>query len=617
MLENVKQKSLEKKEKQILIILFMPIMFLLGIVPLIVRLKEVQASQIVHEVFREQQFIDFYSQYKAVFILASSIVMMLILFLLFDKYKLKKDKKITMYIIITAIFIAFTVLSTLFSDYKDIAMWGVPDRAEGMVIIFCYTIMMLYTLYAFQNAECYKYIIYSLGLLVIISTIIGISQYMGMDLLVSNIGKQLIIPNEFAEIRERLMTNIQKARVTATMYNPNYIGSFTAMMIPLFMTLAFFVKGKIEKIFLSIIALSSLSLLFGSGSRAGILGTIGAIILLGVIFLKKAWSKKRLIFPILIGILTIVVGLGIATKGIMLYKTTSLLADSLQIFKPVNNDVDYRDYLPIRDLIISEGKLIIITQEEKLTLESTPEGISFTDKKENEVEYQLEKNIYFTQDSRFIDLKFEAFFKADDTSKLSGIGLVYKNRGLFAFQITDQEGIYLVDSFTQQKTEIDFPETLGFKGKEKIGSSRGYLWSRSLPMIKNTFFIGHGPDTYVLEFPQQDYLGKYYALGDPNKVVDKPHNLYLQMAINQGGIALASFISLMLIYIINSFKMYALKVYYKKEEIIGIATLASIVGYLIAGVFNDSVVSVAPIFWILLGMGIAINYINVHDKVEV
>ncbi len=39
----------------------------------------------------------------------------------------------------------------------------------------------------------------------------------------------------------------------------------------------------------------------------------------------------------------------------------------------------------------------------------------------------------------------------------------------------------------------------------------------------------------------------------------------------------------------------------------GLACFAAFCGYAAAGVFNDSVVSVAPVFWVLLGLGIGIN----------
>ena len=42
----------------------------------------------------------------------------------------------------------------------------------------------------------------------------------------------------------------------------------------------------------------------------------------------------------------------------------------------------------------------------------------------------------------------------------------------------------------------------------------------------------------------------------------------------------------------------------------GAAVMLGIIGYLAAGLFNDSVVHVAPVFWILLGTGVALNTIN-------
>ena len=39
----------------------------------------------------------------------------------------------------------------------------------------------------------------------------------------------------------------------------------------------------------------------------------------------------------------------------------------------------------------------------------------------------------------------------------------------------------------------------------------------------------------------------------------------------------------------------------------------AIIGYLVAGIFNDSAVSVAPIFWLLLGTGI--NLLKRNEKI--
>ena len=55
---------------------------------------------------------------------------------------------------------------------------------------------------------------------------------------------------------------------------------------------------------------------------------------------------------------------------------------------------------------------------------------------------------------------------------------------------------------------------------ERLGSGRGYIWSRSIPLIKQAGFMGLGADTYPEYFPQNDFKGKdatlvYYKLERP------------------------------------------------------------------------------------------------------
>ena len=93
-------------------------------------------------------------------------------------------------------------------------------------------------------------------------------------------------------------------------------------------------------------------------------------------------------------------------------------------------------------------------------------------------------------------------------------------------------------------------------------------------------------------------------------VVDKPHNLYLQIFMNEGGIALLAFLVMAGAYLVDSIRLYAWRKGHTLPEILGIANCLAIIGYLFAGFFNDSVVSVAPVFWILFGAGVALNGLN-------
>ena len=96
----------------------------------------------------------------------------------------------------------------------------------------------------------------------------------------------------------------------------------------------------------------------------------------------------------------------------------------------------------------------------------------------------------------------------------------------------------------------------------------------------DSLLIGQGPDTFFAEFPQGDLLGKLYAYGTTQMVVDKPHNLYLQIGINEGGIALLAFLVMMVAYLIDSFRLYALRREYDKQQIAGAAVTLAIIGYL-------------------------------------
>ena len=177
-----------------------------------------------------------------------------------------------------------------------------------------------------------------------------------------------------------------------------------------------------------------------------------------------------------------------------------------------------------------------------------------------------------------------------------------------------KDGIMMVlGYYGELLTDIKAP-SFGFKGKENMATNRGYIWSRSIPLLKDTILIGHGPDTYAIYFPNNDFVGKFIGFKGANTIVDKPHNLYLQIAINTGVLSLIAFLTLMLTYIISSFKAY-----FKKESYAGIMESAglgifmAISMYLFTGLSNDSIVSVAPIFWILLGTGFVLNEKAMHN----
>jgi O-antigen ligase len=144
--------------------------------------------------------------------------------------------------------------------------------------------------------------------------------------------------------------------------------------------------------------------------------------------------------------------------------------------------------------------------------------------------------------------------------------------------------------------------------KAQDGSSvRLYIWKKSLPLIGPNFWLGSGPDTFIEVFPSDTKESKEILAGSK---VDKAHNEYLQIAITLGIPALITYLLFVFMILRNAFK--ALKVIQGNDKILLYGLISTIIGYLIQAFFNISVVSVAPIYWSILGItyGISYYYIN-------
>jgi len=126
-------------------------------------------------------------------------------------------------------------------------------------------------------------------------------------------------------------------------------------------------------------------------------------------------------------------------------------------------------------------------------------------------------------------------------------------------------------------------------------------------MMKDTFLIGRGADTFSIYFPQNDYVGKYNIGWDLNNIVDKPHNMYMQMAVGTGGMSLIAFLVLLAFYFVQSFKIYWGGKFDGFTESVGFGIFLGVLGFSAAGLVNDSTVSVMPLFYGLFGTGAAIN----------
>ena len=149
-------------------------------------------------------------------------------------------------------------------------------------------------------------------------------------------------------------------------------------------------------------------------------------------------------------------------------------------------------------------------------------------------------------------------------------------------------------------------ETAVFTDYDSFFDYRGYLWARSIPLLKNYLILGAGADTFSVVFPQNDYVARINA-GFQDQLITKPHSLYLQYGIQYGVPGLLCFLAFVGIYEIQTLRLCFKSDFRDVYSCSALGILLGVFGYAIMGIANDSCVALAPLAWLVLGLGFALN----------
>lgn len=129
---------------------------------------------------------------------------------------------------------------------------------------------------------------------------------------------------------------------------------------------------------------------------------------------------------------------------------------------------------------------------------------------------------------------------------------------------------------------------------ESAGANRIFIWKRVIELIKQKPLIGYGLETLDLVFTDT-YREDILALFNRIIIFNKAHNEYLHIAVSTGIPSLIAYLAFVWSIIRKAVKN-------AKSNPMIIPLLCSIIGYLVQAFFNISVVSVAYIYWIFLGI---------------
>lgn len=578
---------------------YIPIIFIITIVPLI------SYGKIVELPIEEANFwkggtthVDFFNYYKSVALIITTFLSICAYGGLFLDKKLPLQKE-NRYYIPLLIYVFFAVASTIFSKNMHVSTVGFIEMYQGIFVLLSYVTLTFILINYIRDEMDIKIVIYSFVLITIFEGVLGLSQYFGYDFLKTSIGQWLMAPAGYKGIE--LNFAFGDYTIYGTLYNSNFVGSFSALVLPIQTSLYLYEKDMKKSIFFGITSLLAFSLWLGCNSRAGYLG-ITSIFIIGIIIFRKvikANYKKVLI--LFIGFMAITLLFNTVSGGRTFNQFSRLNPfNEAERIQNVNNQEQIR----FEEVSIQDNQFTIRTNKETLIGVIANENLSFTDEDGEKLQVITDEEGRI----KFINEKYLKYSFTINKDQPSIIEADLYGRSWYLYITSDQK--FKVISFNNKLTNpIEATRVKFLDGKETFASNRGYIWSRTIPMLKDTIFIGYGPDNYPIAFPQEDYVGRFNVgnSGMTDIVVDKPHNMYLQTAINTGVVSLISLLFIWALYLIESIKLYSKGNITRFYEYMGAATFLSVTAYLVAGLFNDNVVSVAPLFWILLGVGIGIN----------
>jgi len=552
-------------------------------------------------------YIDLFSYWKMIAICIIAAFMLFNILTNSNKYVVDKDKHLLKIYIPMAIYGLVVILSIIFSKFTHISLIGMYERYEGGLVLLSYLIFVYYIIKTLDDEDYLKYIIYSIMIVSALIGIISILQGFKLDILTTMLFARLIGVKGHTAIS----TTFDRGWAYSTLYNPNNLGQYTAMLFPVLIGIFMYLKKIKLKIYIGILILLNLLALYFSNTSTAYLSIVVSLLFFILFHIKLIWQniKLRIVFIVVVStalIGTVLFFTGVLGQNVINYVDNETGINSFQDGDVYLEDIQIIDNHAIK-FITNEFTIImhVINAQKEDTY-----NMYFSDNEGNYIKTgpKYNKVIFFDKPYKkkieviyYNDKKID-FNILDPHSKIKGtVRLIYSfDDGIL--------GIYAPGGYIAHEVEPNnMPKSL--IGNEKMFSRRLYIWAVTVKELKNNIIIGDGPDTFRVIFDQLDLIGKVNMMHPTFIVVDKPHNMYLQIAQGTGVISLIAFLLMMIFYLIWSFKIYSNIDYKNHLKIFGMMCSLGVVSFLSSGLLIDSTVSVTPTFYLIFGIGIAVNII--------
>ena len=181
---------------------------------------------------------------------------------------------------------ALQLLSAFSSIAPRQSFLGGIEQYESIWVLTGYLIIGAYAYQRTIKSENPEWIMYALFVGVCLSCLIGITQLVQQDFWESGIGKNLLVPEQYKELRENMRFNFSQGNwqpVYLASYNPNYAGIYLLMLLPCIALQ----NNKYTKILTMLV----LVCIVGTLSKTVFLASI-ILVMIGLILFRKVVDKK-------------------------------------------------------------------------------------------------------------------------------------------------------------------------------------------------------------------------------------------------------------------------------------------------------------------------------------
>lgn len=571
-----------------------PLAIWIVIIPIVVKMKVFANPLLEYPWYsRETALADFFLYHKSVLVTITGVIMLLLLCWQISQMRRKDtlfqpDTKIFIPVLI---YLVLTVLSSLFSEHAYFCAHGVPDQFETIWNLVAYVVATIYCYYVVVYQNCEMSIVQFIYVGAGCVGLICVMQFFEIDIY------RLIYSGD------GFTFTFEPGTVYGPFYNINYVGFYTLLFMPLFVLFLILYKDLKVRIISAVMTIFLAISLIGAQSSTSVIAFIAVMMFVALfLLLKKAKEKKVFWIPI-----AVVVAVSIGSCIVMIPRIKTHIQASDTEKTNLENIFTYDDHVEID----YKGNVLNV----EMVMEDSALAFHLSDQNHEEIvcEYvdSAEGDYYYytITDERFSGMTLTPAVMSQDPLSYGFIVYIDDKNWTFTNQMMEDGTYYYysdlgtLTKLTEENVSADFQPLVN---KSHLASGRGYIWNKTIAILKDYILFGCGADTFVFEYPNGDFVDRYNN-GYDNMFITKPHNMYLQIAVQTGVLSLICFLVFYIWYFISSLRIYFKQCLDNPLVITGFALMLGTLGYMISGLANDSTITISPLYWAMMGVGIGIN----------